>query len=739
MKAAAAETEYKAPGTPAIGFPFAISENFPGVLFCLSLAPSGAGVKFHHIGGACDEVLGLSAAMLTLDGNVLLQKFDERDARTALKAIESAFDGFGEWRVRFQMRGTSRWIEWHGRVQSDAAGIKHAQGYLTDATECVTSQLERERRSAERDRLWTSVMKQSDEGIMICDPQQRIVTVNAAFERVTGFKAAEVIGQTPSVLHSGRQDRAFYQKLWETLRASGHWSGEIWNRRRSGELYLEWMTIHSVFDEAGTITHYVGSFSDITVRRAVEARAQRLAEFDSLTDLLNRVGLSARLEHLIGQSQQNQCPLAVLYVDLDRFNNINDSMGHDAGDRLLCTVARRIEGALRKTDVVARMGADEFVVLLPGTTRTADAAGTASKILAAIAEPLHLGGQAIAISACIGICMYPDDGAESEDLLRNAAAAMLRAKRTGQSAFEFYAPAMNASAAQNLRIENELRLAIEKDELVLHYQPQVDLATGAVTGVEALVRWNKPGAGLVMPGQFIPIAEERGLILLLGKWVMRQAIRQVQAWDALGLKSLVVSVNVTASEFHQPQFAEDLATAAREQGVDPHRIELELTEGIAVQDLEGTTRTLQELHASGFRLSLDDFGTGYSSLNYLRRFPIDRIKIDQSFVRELDKQPGAERIVRAIIGLARSFSMQVIAEGVETQAQLSALRTEGCDQAQGYLFGKAMPPVELAGLLRDGPPSQVPWRYQLEPAIAAPESGRSCAQVCPLIVTGHVT
>jgi len=700
MNATAADSGYKKTQTGVEALPFATSENFPCVLFSLLWEPRGRGLTFQQVGGACDEVLGLSAATLTLDGNVLFHRLDERDALTVRNAISGAFEKSGSWRLRFQILGTSRWIEWHGRVQSGTSGAQAGHGYIADVSEFVTTQMERERRSTERERLWASVMKQSDEGIMICDPQQRIVTVNAAFERVTGFKAAEVIGRTPRVLHSGRQDRTFYQKMWQTLRTFGHWSGEIWNRRRGGDSYLEWLTIHAVFDEIGTVTHYVGSFTDITVRRAAEARSQHLAEFDSLTDLLNRVGLSTRLTQLIGQSRENHRPLAVLYVDLDRFNNINDSMGHNAGDQLLRAVAGRIVSTLRKTDAVARTGADEFVVLLPGIADTADAAGTAGKILTAIAEPLQLEGQVLAISASIGICMYPDDGVEAEDLLRNSVAAMLRAKRSRQNAFEFYAPAMNALAARNLRIENELRVAIEQDELVLYYQPQVDLVTGVITGVEALVRWNKPGEGLVMPGQFIPIAEERGLILLLGKWVMRQAFRQVHAWDASGLEPLVVSVNVTASEFHQPGFADSLATMAREHGVDPHRIELELTESIAVQDVASTTRALQTLHATGFRLSLDDFGTGYSSLSYLRQFPIDKIKIDQSFVRELGAQAGAERIVRAIIGLARSFSMQVTAEGVETEAQLAILRKEGCDEGQGYLFGKGMLPGELQDLLR---------------------------------------
>jgi diguanylate cyclase (GGDEF)-like protein len=435
------------------------------------------------------------------------------------------------------------------------------------------------------------------------------------------------------------------------------------------------------------------------------------AEFDTLTELPNRRGLIARLGRLLEITRRTRSRLALLYVDLDRFNDINDSMGHDAGNALLQIVARRIEGAVRKSDMVARVGADEFAVLVPELRHTTDVASIASKLLAAIGAPITLQDRTLAVSASIGICVSPDGGADPEDLVRNAVAAMVKAKRVRRNTYEFYAPEMTAHAAEKLRMENELRLALERDELVLHYQPQIDLAAGRVVGAEALLRWNKPGLGLVMPGEFLPLAEERGLMPLVGRWVIQRALRQLQAWaDRPELAPIVISVNVTANEFYRPEFVEHLERDVREHGVTPSRLELELTESIAVQDAASTAKILAALHAHGVRLSLDDFGTGYSSLSHLRHLPIDTIKIDGSFVRELSHGPDALRLVLAIVGLARGFGMKVIAEGVENEDQLAALRAAGCDGAQGCLLGPARPPERFEQLVAQ-------WRPAAKPAL----------------------
>ncbi len=555
--------------------------------------------------------------------------------------------------------GRRIWCEWFTRGIRDHSGrVVRIIAMVQDITQRIIAE--------ERTRLWTSVLEQSAEGIMICDPQLRILVVNAAFERITGFKESEAIGMTPRILHSGCQDRAFYQQMWRSINENKQWRGEIYNRRKSGEVYAQWLTINVVCDPSGQLTHYVGTFSDITRRKAIEARAQHLSQHDSLTDLPNSELLVQRLQELAVTARRGGQKIAVLLIDLDRFNNINDSMGRRAGDLLLQMVAQRIASTVRHSDFVARLGADEFVIVLPELLQASDAGGIAQKVLNAIHAPAMLAGQRIVISASAGVCIFPDDGVEPEMLISNAAAAMLCAKRECRDSFRFYRREMNEAAAESLRTETALRLAIERHELVLHYQPQVHLTTGAIVGVEALVRWNRPGMGLLGPAQFIPIAEECGLMPALSRWVIGEALRQVKEWDSRGLAPITVAINISASEFHQPGFVDELACEIHRHAVEPHRLELELTESVAVGNVEATTDALNRLHRLGIRLSLDDFGTGYSSLGYLRRFPIDRIKIDQSFIREMTVKPEAIQIVRAIIALARSFAMKVIAESCHT-------------------------------------------------------------------------
>jgi diguanylate cyclase (GGDEF)-like protein/PAS domain S-box-containing protein len=578
----------------------------------------------------------------------------------------------------------------------------------------------------ERTRLWTSLLDQNTEGIVVCDPRVRIVIVNAAFERITGFSEMESIGRTPRILRSKRQDRAFYVQMWQVINASGHWNGEIWNRRKDGEVYPQWLNINAVCDRPGHVTHYVGTYSDITQRKAVEAQTKHLFEHDALTGLPNGSLLIQRLQELAAISRGARAKTAVLFVDLDRFNNINDSMGRRAGDQLLQTVSRRIGSAVRHSDFVARLGADEFVVLLPELHQPSDASDVARAILDAIYQPTTLAGQQLVICASVGICIFPDDGAEPEELIRNAGAAMYRAKREGRNSFQFYTREMNEGAAESLRTETALRLALEREELVLHYQPQVDLASGAIVGAEALARWNRPGVGLLNPAQFIPIAEERGLMAQLGRYVLGKAIRQIKEWDVRGLAPIAVAVNVSASEFHQPGFVDHLAAEIHRHAIDPGRLELELTEGVALGNAAATIETLRRLHSLGVRLSLDDFGTGYSSLGYLGRLPIDRIKIDKSFIGAMTAKPESIQVVRAIIALARSFALKVIAEGVESVEQLATLRNEGCDEIQGYLAGVPVPPEEFATLLRT-------WESEgrINRTAARPSGKRGARNVAP--------
>ncbi len=456
------------------------------------------------------------------------------------------------------------------------------------------------------------------------------------------------------------------------------------------------------------MTHYVGIFSDITVRKQAEERIVHLAHYDAVTDLPNRVLLMDRLNQLTKAAQRRKSKVAVIFIDLDRFKEVNDSLGHDAGDLLLQTLAGRLSNAVRGEDTVARMGGDEFVVVFQGFHDVQDIAVLAQKLLSRLEDPVTLNGYELVVTASMGISLYPDDATNGQEMIRNADAAMYQSKGAGGNACQFYTSDLNQRALEMLSMENALRRAIERQEFVLYYQPQVDLTSGSVVGAEALIRWNHPDRGLVMPGKFISIAEERGLIVPIGSWVIEEAARQAAVWRNSGRLSIPIAVNVSAVQFRQKDFVERLENSVRKHGITPNCIELELTESIVMRDAEATVEILKRLHDMGFQLSIDDFGTGYSSLGYLRRFPIDKIKIDQSFVT--DESAGG--IVTAIIGLARSLKLKAIAEGVQTNQQLEILREQNCDEAQGFLFSPALASEEFEKLVRQWNPEHLGFRVE---------------------------
>ncbi len=611
---------------------------------------------------------------------------------TLQKAIDEKGQGSAEFRI-ILADGTVKDVFAVGRVVLDEhANVKRVLGTAQDITERAKTE--------ERLRLWSRVLDQSAEGIFICDPQERILLVNRAFEQLTGFLADEAVGKTPRILQSGRQDQTFYADMWKSVLETGTWRGEVWNRRKSGELFVEWLSISAVCDRKGAVTHYVGIFSDITARKKAEERMVHLAHYDALTDLPNRVLLMDRLNQLTKAAQRRKTKVGVVFIDLDRFKEVNDSLGHDAGDLLLQTLAKRLSRAVRDEDTVARLGGDEFVVVFQGLHDVQDVVVLAQKLLSCMVKPVTLNGFELTVTASMGISLYPDDAANGQEMIRNADAAMYQAKGTGRNAYQFYTSDLNQRALEMLSMENALRRAIERQEFVLHYQPQVNAISGSVVGAEALIRWNHPDLGLVMPGKFISIAEERGLIVPIGSWVIEEAARQAAIWQNSGRLSFPIAVNVSAAQFRQKDFVEQLATTVRKHGITPRRFELELTESIIMRDVEVTLKTLESLHEMGFQLSIDDFGTGYSSLRYLQRFPIDKIKIDQSFVRD----EAALGIITTIIGLARSLKLKVIAEGVETNEQLEMLREQCCHEAQGFLFGPGLVPGDFERLVRDWKP-----------------------------------
>lgn len=558
-------------------------------------------------------------------------------------------------------------------------------------------------RNAQSLRLAAGVFESSSEGIIITARDGRILQVNPAFTEVTGYRRDEVIGRNPRIFASGRQDASFYRTLWHSVLTEGQWQGEIWNRRKNGEVYPEWLSIFSIRAPSGQIEYFVATFFDITERKRAEDKIIHQAYHDALTNLPNRVLFKDRLEQSLAFARRMQHKkVALLFIDLDRFKLVNDSLGHAAGDQLLQQVAQRLRDVGRQTDTLARLGGDEFTILLPDVDHVEEAMIVAEKVLAALKQPFVVGDRDIFISASIGISLYPDDGVDVEVLMKHADTAMYRVKKQGRNGFHLYTHALDQRSLRRLELENQLHKAVERQQLVLHYQPQFDLAEGHVRGVEALVRWRHPELGMISPAEFIPLAEESGLIVPIGAWVLETACRQVQAWRDAGLPEFVMSVNLSVRQFFHEGIAHLVTQAIEKYSLGANALELEITESVAMEDVAYTIRTLESLAARGLQLAIDDFGTGYSSLSHLKKMPVKILKIDRSFVQDVTTHSDDAEIVNAVITMAHRLGLKVIAEGVENQAQLDYLRQQRCDFAQGFLLGRPLPAAELEGLLGNG-------------------------------------
>ena len=556
-------------------------------------------------------------------------------------------------------------------------------------------------RNAESLRLAAAVFDSATEGIIITGRDGRILRVNPAVTAVTGYRPEEIIGRNPSVFSSGRHDTGFYRKLWHAVMTTGRWQGEIWNRRKNGEEYLEWLSISSIRDAAGEIDYFVATFSDITERKRAQDEILRQAYHDALTNLPNRLLFKDRLEQALAFARRmRHKKVALLFIDLDRFKLVNDSLGHAAGDQLLQSVSTRLRGIVRQTDTLARLGGDEFTILLPEADHVEDAQLVAGKVIAALQQPFFVDGREIFVSASIGISMYPDDGADVDVLMKHADTAMYRVKQQGRNGFHIYSNAFDERSLRRLELDNELHKVLARQQLVLHYQPQFDLGSGRLRGVEALLRWQHPELGTISPAEFIPLAEENGLIVPIGAWVLETACRQAHAWRTAGFPDFVMSVNLSVRQF----FREDIARLVKRAMIDyclaAQVLELEITESVAMDDAVYTIRTLETLAASGLRLAIDDFGTGYSSLSQLKKMPVEILKIDRAFVQDVTTNPDDAAIVNAVITMAHRLGLKVIAEGVENQAQLDHLREQGCDFAQGYLLGRPLGANALEQALR---------------------------------------
>ena len=560
-----------------------------------------------------------------------------------------------------------------------------------------------ERKAAEHSLyLAAQVFENSRDAIVLTDRRRAIIAVNRAYSDTTGYAAQDVAGQPLERHRGGVEDEALYRQIWAELAESGHWQGETWAQRRDGASYPVWLSLTEIRDSAGEISNYMGILSDITDRKKSEAHTRHLAEHDFLTDLPNRVLLLDRLSLALTAAHRNQTMLAILFLDLDRFKLINDTLGHHVGDLLLKEVAARLVKCVRAVDTVSRQGGDEFVIMLADIGGADQAAHVATSVLQAIAQEVRLDGHVVHVTTSVGISLYPSDGADIDTLVKNADIAMYHAKEQGRSCFQFFNAAMNAHIVERAGFENGLRLALARHEFELEFQPEIDIASGDAVGAEALIRWRHPQFGLLAPERFITVAEESGLMIPIGNWVLQAACVQARRWHDAG-HSLVVAVNLSQAQFMQKDLLARVAAALAGAALDARWLELEVTEAAIMKHGAGARATLAGLRALGVRLTIDDFGTGYTRLGHLKDYPVDKLKIDRSFMDGITGDRDDAAVITAIIAMARSLKMQVIAEGVETAAQLDFLRQHGCDQYQGYYAIASDCGVRLDGLLNQPP------------------------------------
>lgn len=586
----------------------------------------------------------------------------------------------------FQRRydGEIRLLAWWCRALNDENG--HPIGALSTAQDIT------EHKKSERElRKLSQAIEQSPNTVIITDSEANIEYVNAAFTTATGYTLDDVIGKNPRFFQSGKTSPSAYTALWDQLKEGKSWHGEFINKGKDGTEFIEEVKIAPIYQTDGSLSHYMAIKDDITEKKRTEERVHYLANYDLLTGLPNRSQLIERITYFINVAKRHDGEFSVMFLDLDHFKDINDMLGHSIGDILLVELAKRIQSTIREEDTVSRLGGDEFIFILPSTS-VHGVANVVEKLLETITKPFSIEQNELIVTASIGIAIYPIDGTDPETLLKNADTAMYQAKQNGRNNYRFFTKAMQETLARNIQLTNALRHALEKDELHVVYQPQVDISDAHIIGAEALLRWNHPELGAISPAEFIPLAEESGLILPIGEWVLRTAVTQAKAWIDCGFPPIIVAVNLSAVQFRHPHLPELVTTILEEIGLPPEYLELELTEAVAMHDPKSAYAIMDNLHDRGIRMSIDDFGTGYSSLSYLKKFKVYKLKIDQSFIRDISTDPEDKAIVNAVISMAHSLGLKAIAEGVETIEQLKYLREQGCDEVQGYYFSKPLIP-----------------------------------------------
>ena len=637
----------------------------------------------------CEELFGYQAGELTGQPTSIIFPSDaDFLAAGQLQYPALSIDkDFSEERQYQRRDGTLFWCLVSGRALDPARTNEGSIWVYADITD--------RRQTEEKLRLSATVLEHIADGVMVIGVDRKIVAINPAFTQITGYTEMEALGQDSSLTSSPRHDVEFYQAMWRELSDSGFWRGELWNMRKNGEMYLEWLTVSAVRDDHGVITHYVGVFSDITKVKQSQEKLDHMAHHDPLTALPNRLLFHDRLHHALARAARDSEQLAILFIDLDRFKNVNDTLGHHVGDELLKQVAAALEQRLREGDTLARLGGDEFIVLLENVDGGLGAALVAEKLMAMFEQPFLVSDYELFVTGSVGISLYPHDATDLNMLIRNADVAMYQAKARGRNGYQFYAPSMTGEGVERLRLEAMLRRSIEKNEIFLNYQPQVEIDTGRLIGVEALVRWENPELGVVPPVRFIPIAEDTGFINQLGKWVLFESCRQMVRWQEAGLHVPKIAVNLSVKQFERGSIVNMVADILKETGLEPDRLQLEVTESVIMNTGDALV-FINDLHSIGVGLAIDDFGTGYSSLAYLKQLPVQTLKIDRSFIKDISTDVNDEAIAIAIIQLGKSLNLSVIAEGVETEEQAAFLLRHGCNKAQGYFYSR---PVLAEALL----------------------------------------